>query len=65
AKMPQVKKERINVVDVLNAEQQLYQTQRDYSNARLNYIATLFTLKEQLGTLSPQDLYDLNDWLID
>lgn len=52
-----------NVVDVLNAERTLYAAQRDYANARLDFIANLFSLKQQLGTLSPDDLMTLDTWL--
>lgn len=52
-----------NVVDVLNAERTLYAAQRDYANARLDFISNLFNLKQQLGTLSPEDLMTLDTWL--
>lgn len=53
-----------NVVDVLDAEQKLYTAQRDYANARLDYISNLFAFKQQVGTLSPEDLGALDEWLI-
>lgn len=52
-----------NVVDVLNAEQQLYSAQRDYANARFDYVFNLFNFKQQVGTLSPIDLNALDAWL--
>lgn len=52
-----------NVVDVLTAEQALYAAQRDYASARFDYILTLFSLKQQVGSLNPDDLTSLNDWL--
>lgn len=52
-----------NVVDVLQAEQALYQARLDYANARFNHISTLFRFKLQLGTLSPDDLLALDEWL--
>jgi outer membrane protein len=52
-----------NVVDVLIAERTLYAAQRDYANARLDFIFNLFSLKQQLGTLSPDDLKTLDTWL--
>ncbi len=52
-----------NVVDVLNAERTLYSAQRDYANSRLDFIANLFSLKQQLGTLGPNDLITLDSWL--
>jgi len=53
-----------NVVDVLTAEQALYAAQRDYANARFDYVLNLFTFKQQLGTLNPDDLYGLDEWLV-
>lgn len=53
-----------NVVDVLAAEQALFAAQRDYANARFDYIQNLFALKQQLGTLNPDDLYSLDKWLV-
>jgi len=52
-----------NVVDVLDAERALYAAQRDYANARFDYVQTLFSLKQQLGTLNPDDLMSLDSWL--
>jgi outer membrane protein len=52
-----------NVVDVLQAEQALYQALMDYSTARFNHISILFQFKQQLGTLSPDDLLALDEWL--
>lgn len=53
-----------NVVDVLAAEQALYAAKRDYANARFDYVLNLFTFKQQIGTLSPEDLTGLDNWLI-
>jgi outer membrane protein len=52
-----------NVVDVLQAEQALYQARLDYATARLNHVSTLFRFKQQLGTLSPDDVLALDQWL--
>ena len=52
-----------NVVDVVLAQRTLFQTQRDYANARINYVMNTLNLKLASGTLSPQDVIDLNDWL--
>lgn len=54
-----------NVVDVLTAEQALYAAKRDYASARFSYVLSLFTLKQQVGSLSPEDLYGLDQWLVD
>ena len=53
-----------NVVDVLNAQNTLFIAQRDYSNSRYDYIVNLLRLKEQAGLLSPQDVYNLDSYLI-
>ncbi|MGH1462376.1 MAG: TolC family outer membrane protein [Neptuniibacter sp.] len=52
-----------NVVDVLQAEQQLYASQLEYANARFNFVQDLITFKQQLGTLSPKDINELDGWL--
>lgn len=52
-----------NVVDVLQAEQQLFSSQRDYATARFNFIQNLITFKQQLGTLNPDDINELDSWL--
>jgi len=52
-----------NVVDVLQAEQQLYSAQRDYANARFDYIQNLFDFKQKVGTLSPDDVIGLDQWM--
>jgi len=53
-----------NVVDVLNAQNTLFSSQRDYANSRYDYILDLLRLKEQAGLLSPDDVYNLNSYLI-
>jgi len=52
-----------NVVDVLQAEQQLYSAQRDYASARFTYVLNLFRFKQQIGTLNPDDLIGLDQWM--
>ncbi|TNE84077.1 MAG: type I secretion protein TolC [Gammaproteobacteria bacterium] len=52
-----------NIVDVLVAQQNLYQARRDYANARYDYIGSLLRLKEVAGQLNPEDIYQLNAWL--
>lgn len=54
-----------NVVDVLEAEQALYAAQRDYANARYDYVLNLFQLKQQVGTLNPDDINSLDQWLVE
>ncbi len=52
-----------NVVDVLNAENALYQALLDYANARYDHVRTLFQFKQAVGSLSPGDLQALDAWL--
>lgn len=53
-----------NVVDVLNSQRALYASIRDYANARYDYVINLLKLKRQAGILSPQDIFDLNAYLV-
>ncbi|MEH6492231.1 TolC family outer membrane protein [Halopseudomonas sp.] len=53
-----------NVVDVLEAQRNLFRTVRDYNTVRYNYIIDNLSLKQAAGTLSPQDLEELSKWLI-
>ncbi|BES69920.1 TolC family outer membrane protein [Marinobacter nanhaiticus D15-8W] len=52
-----------NIVEVLDAERNYYISLRDYANARYDYVVNTLNLKLVAGTLSPQDLVDLNRWL--
>ncbi|WP_372972826.1 TolC family outer membrane protein [Marinobacter sp.] len=52
-----------NIVEVLDAEQAYYIALRDYANARYDYVVNTLGLKQAAGTLSPQDLIELNKWL--
>ncbi|MFU8817116.1 MAG: TolC family outer membrane protein [Pseudomonadales bacterium] len=52
-----------NVVDVLRAQQDFFSAVRDYENSILDYVVNLVRLKRQAGTLSPEDVYELNRWL--
>ncbi|KIF81783.1 TolC family outer membrane protein [Noviherbaspirillum autotrophicum] len=53
---------RINI-DVLNAQQQLYSTQRDLSKARYDTIVNSLRLKSAAGTLGEDDLVQINSLL--
>ncbi len=53
-----------NVVDVLNAQNTLFQAERDYANSRYDYILNLMRLKEQAGLLSPEDVFRLDTYLV-
>jgi protease secretion system outer membrane protein len=50
---------RINL-DLLNAQQQLYTSQRDRSQARFNYLNSLLKLRAAAGTLSPDDVREIS-----
>jgi outer membrane protein len=52
-----------NTVDLVQAQRALFQMQRDYANARYDYVVNMLTLKQSAGVLSPQDVIDLNEWL--
>jgi len=52
-----------NIVDLLISQRLLYQAQRDYANARYDYILSTLNLKEVAGLLSPDDIIKLNTWM--
>ena len=51
------------LLDVLDAERDLYSTSRDYANARYEYLLNLLRLKAQTGTLTESDLAYINGFL--
>jgi outer membrane protein len=52
-----------NIVEVLNAQRNLFSAQRDYANARYDYIIDLLNLKFFAGSLGEADIQALNAWL--
>lgn len=52
-----------NIVDVLQARNSLFESQRDYHNAIYDYILNYLRLKRIAGTISPDDLNTFNQWL--
>lgn len=50
-------------LDVLNAQQTVYSTQRDLASARYQYVLSLLKLKAVVGSLSENDLAQLNNQL--
>ncbi len=52
-----------NLVDVLVAQQNVYEARRNYSTALYDYVVNTLKLKEVAGILTPQDVKDLNQWL--
>ena len=51
------------MVDVLESVTNLTQAQQSYANDRYNYVESIVSLKQQAGTLSPNDIARLNSWL--
>ena len=52
-----------NIVDVLQAQQRLYSSQFDYADSRYNYVIDLMLLKQTSGTLTEEDVDDLNGYM--
>jgi outer membrane protein len=52
------------VVDVLDAQRDLFQAQRDYSVARHAYIVSTLALKQAVGSLDVADLEQANRLLL-
>jgi outer membrane protein len=52
-----------NIVDVLNAQNQLFTAQSNYANTRYDYVMNMLRLKQQAGLLSPKDINDIDGWL--
>lgn len=50
-------------VDVLSALRDLYGAQRDYADARYNYIVNRLRLKQAAGTLTVDDVRAVNAWV--
>ena len=50
-------------IDVLNAQSQLFQTKRDLAKARYDVLVGNLKLRQAAGTLTPQDLQDINQLL--
>jgi len=52
-----------NIVDVLNAEQNLYNAIASYAEARYDYVVNLLSLRQQSGRLDVQAMEEVNGWL--
>jgi len=50
-------------LDVLDAQRDLFQAKRDYSQTRYTYILDLLRLKNAAGQLNENDLKEVNGWL--
>ncbi|PTY35658.1 hypothetical protein BGP77_08390 [Saccharospirillum sp. MSK14-1] len=53
-----------NIVEVLNAQQALFQARQAYADARYNYVFDRLQLKEAAGQLSEADLAGLEAYLV-
>lgn len=51
------------IVDVLTATTQLYNSKKQLSDAKYDYLISLLTLKNAIGTLTADDLIQLNNML--
>jgi outer membrane protein len=51
------------MLDVLQAQQDLYNAESQFSNDQYAYINATIALKQAAGTLSYQDLQEINSWL--
>ena len=52
-----------NIIDVLLAQRTVFQAKRNFASARYDYILSMMRLKQVAGQLSPEDIFDLSDWL--
>ncbi len=50
-------------VDVLDALRDLFEAERDFANARFEYILNRLRLQEAAGTLDVEEVRRVNDWL--
>lgn len=51
-------------IDVLAALREQYRAERDYAQARYDYIINLLRLKQAAGMLSREDVVQVNGWLV-
>ena len=51
-------------LDVLTAEQQLYEAKRDLARARYQYLLASLQLQHAAGILTAQDLYQMAQWFV-
>lgn len=52
-----------NIVDVLNAEQNLFDAIAEHAEARYDYVLGLLELRQQSGTLDSETIRKVNQWL--
>lgn len=51
-------------LDILHAQQQLYQAKRDLARARYQHVLARLQLDHAAGTLTAQNLYDMAQWFV-
>lgn len=51
-------------VEVLDAQRDLFRSQRDYAQARYDYVLNMLRLKLAIGLLNIDDLIQVNEWLL-
>ena len=52
-----------NIVDLLNAQQNLFTARRDFANARYDYILNSLELHAMAGILEEEELHLVNEWM--
>lgn len=52
-----------NIVDLLQAEKNLYSAEKNLANAKYDYLITTLRLHHAAGTLSPENLIEINNLL--
>lgn len=52
-----------NIVDLLNAQRDLYRARKDYGNTRYDYVINSLKLKQAAGIIGPKDIGEINKWL--
>jgi outer membrane protein len=53
-----------NIVEVLQAQRSVFAAERDYEIARYDYVLDMLKFKQAVGLLNPQDLQEVNSWLV-
>ena len=51
------------ILNVLNAERELYAAQRDYARGRAEYVRSVLRLEQAAGALGVEDLRQVSEWL--
>jgi outer membrane protein len=51
------------IVDVLNAERDVFRAERDYAASRYSYVFNVLALRQAAGRLTEEDMIEINSWL--